>query len=66
MKKVIMQNCGKVQTQEEFYDWKAGQEAIKDVTGFEYAFYDPCTQEIKGFYLLEAEKLVRGQRFVYS
>lgn len=29
MKKVIMQNCAKVQTQEEFYDWKAGQEAIK-------------------------------------
>lgn len=66
MKQVIMQNCGKVESQEDFYDWKAAQEALKDVTGFEYAFYDPMTREIKGFYAVELDKLVRGQRLVFS
>lgn len=66
MNKVIMQNCGKADSVEEFYDWKAGQEAIKDSTGFEYAFYDPKTSEIKGFYVLDDDCLVRGQRHVWS
>lgn len=45
---------------------KQDKRLSKNTTGFEYGFYDPCTQEIKGFYLLEAEKLVRGQRLIYS
>jgi len=66
MKTAIVQNCGKAQTAEDFYNWKAGQEAIAQHTGFEYAFYNPKTKEIKGFYVLEhAEtELQRGQHSV--
>jgi len=65
MNKVIMQNCGKAESYEDFYDWKSVQEAIAYATGFEYAFYDPKTKEIKGFYQVEGT-LVKGQRHVYS
>lgn len=66
MKNVIMQNCGKADTVEDFYSWKIGQEDIAQHTGFEYAYYDLKSKEIKGFYDLahNPSELVRGQKSV--
>lgn len=67
MKRVIQQNCGKAETVEQFYDWKAGQESIAGFTGFEYAMYNVKTKKITGFYDIEhdPEKLARDQKSIF-
>lgn len=68
MKKVIMQNCGVATSIEFYYDWKVGQESVKELTGFEYSYYNPLTQEIKAFYNVphNETELSRGQKSLYA
>jgi len=66
-KLVLMQKAGRCASQEEYEDWKAGQEAIKDVTGFQYSFYAPSKGTITAFYEFESiYGLKRGQMAVYQ
>lgn len=66
-KLVVMQNCGSAKDYEEYSDWKAGQEAIKEVSGYQYSYFNPSNGKIVGFYLLESiYGLKRGQKAVYQ
>lgn len=63
--KVLMQNCGRAINEAEYQDWKAGQEAIKDVTGLLFSYYDLSSGKITAFYKLESlYGLKRGQKVV--
>ena len=63
--KVLMQNCGRVANEVEYEDWKAGQEAIKDVTGLLFSYYDLSNGKITAFYKFESlYGLKRGQKAV--
>lgn len=63
--KAIMQNAGRVDFQSEYEDWKAGQEAIKDVTGFVFSFYNLSNGTITAFYKCDnIYGLKRGQKVV--
>lgn len=63
--KAIMQNAGRVQNQDEYNDWKAGQEAIKDLSGFVFSFYNLSNGTITAFYKCDSiYGLKRGQKVV--
>jgi len=66
-KLVVMQHAGKCTSQADYEDWKAGQEAIKDITMFQYSFYSPSKGTITAFYQIEdIYSLKRGQKAVFQ
>jgi hypothetical protein len=61
---VIRQHVG-IMSKDEFQDWVAGQEAIREISKFLFGVRDGISGRVFGYYaLLDLSPLVKGQKIV--